>query len=857
MLILPKLIYNFIYWWIYEIPRNTFNVLKKITYFVNNEFSFTLNIKLIFTPLYGDNTIIGRVIGFILRIIFIVVGFFFVGFLALASVILPTSWYLLPLIMFYYLGFWSLPIVAAMFLYHIYITIDQPDKRVENVDEENKLFSFRPQVKEIIRKIKKNPSQAIASFMKSPEINSLLEKAELTDINFPAKIGQVEKLSTKKVEVSSFVYGKKNRSRYVEKEHLLLGLLSSIPGIDNILSEFGIELKTIEETALWIVGKREDESKLYFWQEDYETSTISGFGHGLIGRVTPHLDAISVDYTKMAKKGRLKNIIGREDEIKKIAQLLGGSRENVLLIGEPGCGKTSIVMGMAHRIMHGTKYKTLQNKRIVNLQTGSLIAGSKTTGEIAEKLKDALDDAIGSGDIILFIDEIHALVGSVNEGEGYSTIFSILEPHLSSNQLQFIGATSIENYRKYIESIGSFSRLFEIVEIPESNQEDTLEILKYIADLQEVTFGVRITMPALLTILKLSGKLIHNRVLPDKAIDVLIRSVALVNDSTRVVTSKVVEQEISEMTHIPVTAVTEEESEKLLNIYREMKKYVVGQDHALEKISSALKRARVGIRDEKKPIASFLFVGTTGVGKTETAKTLGKVYFGDETNMIRLDMSEYQHVDSIEKLIGSSDGKTRGLLTEAVRSKPFAVILLDEIEKAHHKILLTFLQVLDDARLTDSTGRTVDFTNTIIIATSNVGTKQIQSITEKSGSYEEIEIVALKAVRENFAPEFLNRFTDIIVYKPLDLEHVRKIARILLYDVKGRTQEQNVKISFSEELIDELVKRGYNPQWGARPMARVIEDSVETHIAEKLLTKEIKRGDVVKLGIEVFDERPH
>ena len=342
--------------------------------------------------------------------------------------------------------------------------------------------------------------------------------------------------------------------------------------------------------------------------------------------------------------------------------------------------------------------------------------------------------------------------------------------------------------------------------------------------------------------------------MPDKALDVLNRTVSQKRDNNHYVTSKDVEKEVSEMTHIPITQLTDDESEKLINIADEMKKRVIGQDHSIDKIAAALRRARVGIRDEEKPIASFLFVGTTGVGKTETAKTLSGSYFGDRKAMIRLDMSEYQTGDSIDKLIGTSDGKSKGILTEAVRTRPFTVLLLDEIEKAHHQILTAFLQVLDDGRLTDSTGRTVSFTNTIIIATSNVGTKEIQEITDGGGNYEQIEESAIKSIREKFAPELLNRFTAIVVYKPLSFDSVKKIALILLDGVVKRAADKNIKISFTPKLIEELVFKGFNPQWGARPLARVIEESVETYVADKLLAKEFKQGDVIELGTEVFEK---
>ncbi len=340
--------------------------------------------------------------------------------------------------------------------------------------------------------------------------------------------------------------------------------------------------------------------------------------------------------------------------------------------------------------------------------------------------------------------------------------------------------------------------------------------------------------------------------LPDKAVQILGRAVTRVSETTKIVNSSEVALEIAEMTHIPASLITDDEAKRLLSIETDMKNMVIGQDEAIKQIGSAIKRARAGVRNENKPIASFLFVGTTGVGKTQTAKALAKMYFGDSKNMVRLDMSEYQQLDSISRLLGTPDVTVKGLLTEAIRTKPFCLVLLDELEKAHPNILLTFLQVLDDARLTDSSGITIDFTNTIIIATSNVGTRSIQEVFQRHGTMEEMQQTAMNDVRSHYAPEFLNRFTGIIVFNPLTEDNVRAITELLLKEVSRSTDERGIKVSYKPEVINELMKRGYNPEWGARPMARVIEDTVESYLAEKILAKEFKQGDTVELGLEVF-----
>ncbi|MFC1756122.1 AAA family ATPase [Patescibacteria group bacterium] len=854
MIELPKSIIKFIIWWVYLAPKKLFTVAKRLTLLVNYEFSFTLNLRLLFTPIYGDYSIIGRVIGFILRIIFIVFGFLFVGTLSIVTIILPLAWYVIPLVGIYYLDIWFVPITVAAYLYLTYENLNKPDLKVEGVKKEKRyLAAFRPEAKKHLKLIKKGSIASLLKFLKTSKIKEVLVKTELVDTDFVEQAGRIKNVNYENLHKLAFDFAKKHKTRYVESEHLLLAILGCIPNADTFLSSFGLDFSTIENGVMWIVGRREYFSSLYFWQDDYVPPPMAGFGHGLLGRITTDLDAVSQDYTKMVKKGRIKNVVGRDEEIDQIAQLLSGTTKNIMLIGEPGCGKTTLVMGMAHRIMHGTEYRALQNKRIVSLEMGGLIAGTKTAGQIAEKLKKAMEDVVGSGDIILFIDEIHSLVASIDQDEGFSTIFSILEPYLSSEEIQFIGATDVENFRKFVEPIGSFAGLFEIVEIQETTPQETLEILMHEATKIERKLKSTITINSLLEIIRLAEKLVHDRVMPDKALDILNRTASSIKEKKGIVNATVVDKIVSEMTHVPVTQLSEDESEKLQHIAEEIKKEVIGQDHSINKIASALKRARVGMRDEKKPMASFLFVGTTGVGKTRTAKALSRIYFGSEDVMIRLDMSEYQSPDSIDKLIGTSDGKTKGILTEAVRSKPYTVILLDEIEKAHHQILTAFLQVLDDGRLTDSSGRTVSFVNTIIIATSNVGTKQIQTITDRGGSYEEIEKSATKFVREKFAPEFLNRFTSIVVYKTLSYESVRKIARLMLNRVEKQALEQDIKLSFTDELVEELVNRGYSPEWGARPMLRVVEEEVETSMADKIISKELKKGDSTEFGVEILN----
>ena len=785
----------------------------------------------------------------------IIFGLFFISALLILCFLTPFVWLAIPLFIGYSSFEYALLFFLILYLFFILSNLDKPNNKISEITDSGFLNSFRPQAKYFLEKAVNNHRSALTSLLKQKNIVYLLEKAELNEKELIEKLPQSPKILIDNLVGKTFDIARENGSRYVELEHLFIALIQSIPNVDVVLSIYNSDSDLIKQTAFWIVDEREYLAQVYIWQDDYEMPPLGGIGRGMLGRVTPMLDLVSVDLTKEVQSGRVDKVIGREEEIKKISELLDSSKGNVLVIGNPGCGKTTILKGIAYKIITGTEYKTLKNKRIVSLDVGALISGADSPGQIAENVTQVMEEAEGSGDIILFIDEIQNLVTGLGQASGdQSVVFSMLENHLVNERLRFIGATSMENYRKYIEPNEVISRLFQIVEVDESSKVDTIKILEHRAKKYERKYRILITYPALKKCVDLSEKLIHERVLPDKALDVLTRAATTVKDTTKKLSSIDVTAEVAEMTNIPITSISQDETQKLLNIGAEMKKRVIGQDHAIDKIAQALQRARTGIRDEKKPIASFLFVGTTGVGKTETAKTLAASYFGDEKTMIRLDMSEFQQIDAMSRLIGSPDGSTNGILTDAVRTKPFSLLLIDEIEKAHPNILLMFLQVLDEGRLTDTSGNEADFTNTIIICTSNVGTKSIQATSEAGGTYDQMAEAAIVDIRNKFAPEFLNRFTGIIIFNPLSMDSIRKITNIMLNKVRTIADEKGIKLDFKPELIDKLIEKGYSPEWGARPLARAIEDSVETHLALKILKKEISAGQSITLGLEVFDQ---
>jgi ATP-dependent Clp protease ATP-binding subunit ClpC len=640
---------------------------------------------------------------------------------------------------------------------------------------------------------------------------------------------------------------------------------------------------------------------------------------------TPSLDEYGSNITQAAQEQRLDPVVGREKEIERVIQILARrTKNNPVLIGEPGVGKTAVAQALAIKIVSGDIPEILENKRIIQLDMGLLVAGTKYRGEFEERIKKIIDEIRTAGDVILIIDEMHTLIGA-GAAEGAIDAANILKPVLSRGEMQVIGATTLDEYRKHVEKDPALERRFQPVYIDQPSVDETIQILQGLKPKYEEHHRLHISDEAVVASAKLSDKYITDRFLPDKAIDIIDEASSKVRlnasvlppagkelekdlktiikkkeDSIRnqqfeeasqlrdeeaelkekirelsqdwkeeqeankaTVTAEDVAQVVATMTGIPVTKLTEGESERLLKLEETLHNRVIGQHQAIVSISKAIRRARVGLKSPNRPVGSFIFSGPTGVGKTELAKALSEAVFGSEDSMIRVDMSEFMEKHSTSKLIGSPPGYVGyddgGNLTETVRKKPYSVILFDEIEKAHPDVFNLMLQILDDGRLTDSRGRLINFKNTIIIMTSNVGASLIQNSSslgfavagdEKQNRYEKLKDTVNDEMKKVFRPEFLNRVDDIIVFAHLEKDEVRQIADIMLKDLFKRLEEQEINIKVSDEVKDYLAKDGYSENYGARPLRRLIQKKIEDPIAEEILTGLYGHGDTLKLNLE-------
>ncbi len=698
---------------------------------------------------------------------------------------------------------------------------------------------------------------------------------------------------------------------YIGTEHLLLALVREDDSVAiKILSMLNVNGNRLYEDILSMLGEGDTNGEIPINATPSKNKSNAK---------TSTLDKYSRDLTVMAAEHKFDPIIGRDKEIERVIQILSRrTKNNPCLVGDPGVGKTAIAEGLAQKIVEGDVPETLKNKRVVSLDMSSMVAGSKYRGEFEERIKKVIEEVSKAQNVILFIDELHTIIGA-GGAEGAIDASNILKPSLARGEIQVIGATTLNEYRKYIEKDAALERRFQPVKVEEPSEDDAIEMLKGLRDKYEAHHNVQITDNAIVAAVKLSSRYISDRFLPDKAIDVLDEAASKVrlktftappdikkmedeiselekekeaaikteeferagkvkkqqdaireelkkakdsweaknSKSTQIVEEDDIADTVSNWTGIPVRQLQEEESERLKNMEQILHERVIGQDDAIKALAKAIRRGRVGLKDPKRPIGSFLFLGPTGVGKTELSKALSNVLFGEDDAMIRVDMSEYMEKHSVSKLIGSPPGyvgyEEGGQLSEKVRRKPYCVILFDEIEKAHPDVFNILLQVLDDGHITDAQGRRVDFKNTVIIMTSNAGARSITS-PKKLGfnqednngtqDYEQIKSGVMDEVKRIFRPEFLNRIDDIIVFHPLEKDEVKQIAKLMFNELKGRVKENmGIELEITDQAIEKLAEVGFDPAYGARPLRRAIQSQIEDLFAEDILDGKFKDGD--------------
>ena len=653
-------------------------------------------------------------------------------------------------------------------------------------------------------------------------------------------------------------------SDVIGTEHLLFALVSQrdCNAVKLIEGYFHISSEDIKESLFQFFKEMAGETTAPTVGDDNKVATGNGNS-----TLPDTLADLGVDLTEMARQGKIDKIIGRDKEIERAIEILcRKTKNNPILIGEAGVGKSAIAEGLALRIANDEVPEQLKGKTIFSLQLGSLMAGTKYRGSMEEKLKSAIDTITQNKNIIVFIDEIHTLVQAGGD-KGEVSPADMLKPYLARGEMQTIGATTTEEYRKYIEQDKALERRFQPIMVEPPSIQETIQILQGLKESFEKFHGVVISDEAIKCAVSLSDRYITDRNLPDKAIDLIdeasSRAKVRKHDGEAIITDDDISSIVSKWTGIPVSKIGETEAEKLKNLENILHQRVIGQDEAVNEVSKALRRARIGLQDKNRPIGSFLFVGKTGVGKTELCKALAEAMFDSENAMIRLDMSEYMESHSVAKLIGAPPGYVGhddgGQLTEQVRRRPYSVILFDEVEKAHPDVMNILLQLLDDGRLTDSKGRVVNFKNTIIIMTSNLGVSELNSRRElgfkadqnsdvNENDYERTKEILLGAVKRHFKPEFINRLDSIIVFHSLNKLQLAQIAKIMIQNVNKRLQDRGITLKFTEGALRHIVENGTDLEYGARPLKRLIQREIEDNLADKLLSGEIHNGDTINVS---------
>lgn len=794
--------------------------------------------KLLFTPLFHDSSFVGRILSFGFRLFRIILGLLAFLVVTLIVFLIALVWFLAPIVWIFapsglkYLDFAILLLGLSLFIHGIIYIPQTTIWQIKSSKDIWKATKLKP------NKINWN------SLINSIEVRIYLESLEL----LPNKFGPQEVKLDPQILEEAFRLVKNSNAKYITESYIWTAFMLSLPGIESALLKLDLQVKDLEEALKFLEHRKNNWRRVYIWDEEFATKHLKGVNRGWLSAPTPLLDSISTDLTKVAASQGFPAFIGRKHIINEAISILSQEKDrNVLLVGSAGSGKSALVNNLARMIVLGDAPQALATKRIVSLDLSKFLSWIENEGDLAARIKEVFDEVAFVQDVVIFIDELHAL-GEGDAKNDYN-FYALLAPYLESDKFQFIATTEPENYAKVIEKNNNFARIFHRLEVPPASIEDTTQIIQQRAiDLMRYK-KMKVSYLAVKELVNDSVKYVHDRVLPDAALFVLEEVITQSKDG--IIDKLLVKQIFSTLTKIPSIEINPNEISLLLNIEQEFAKKIIGQTDAVKAIADTLRRSSTALRDQNKPIGSFLFLGPTGVGKTELAKTLAKIYFKNEASFIQFDMSEYQNTDSINRLIGGGDNL--GELTEAIKHNPYALILLDEFEKADSKILTIFLQVLEEGRLTDSSGKHISFTNSIVIATSNVASLVIAEGIKQGQKFEDIKEKVKVELLKQFKPELVNRFDEIVIFKPLNKNEIEQIVNLKISDLKLKLKDEGYLVEFTPDLVISLAEKGYDQVLGARPLKRYIQDQIEAKLARMILENQLKKGEILTLDSQILN----